>query len=398
MQFTNFPYWPKRIVQGAGMSKEIVNEFNIFGGNRCIFFTDNTLLNESLTQELVAIIKNAGYTIDIYNDIEQNPSDNSVAMAAKHMSHFKPDFIVYYGGGSVIDLGKAANVVYTHGGAVHDYEDLNGGVDKITDKLLPSVAIATTAGSGSEVSSVSVITDTARTLKIAILSPYVVPTISVLDPVVTVSMPPDLTAYTGMDAMVHVIESYVSGVPFEPCRGIALRGIELISRSLRKAVYHGDDLNARTDMLVGSACGSMAFNNNFLGAVHGCAHQLSSVAGLPHGLANAIMLLPIMEWNIPSNVDAYADIAKALGVNVHGITPREAAEKSVVLMGQLAIDIGIPRRLSDVGVSKEMIEELVDKAYMDHNMLSNPRKSKECPDRISKEVIKSLYMEVFNEI
>lgn len=395
MRITNFPYWPKRVVQGAGTSKEIINEFKTFCGNRCIFYTDDTLLNKSQTQDMIESIKRAGYVVNVFSDIEQNPSDRSVAKATEHMTRFNPDFVVYYGGGSVIDLGKAANIVYTHGGAIHDYEDLNGGVEKIANKLLPAVAIATTAGSGSEVSSVSVITDTARNKKIAILSPYVVPTISVLDPVVTVSMPPDLTANTGMDAMAHAIEAYVSSVPFEPCRGIAFKGIELIYRSLRQSVYHGDDLNARTDMIVGSACGSMAFNNNFLGAVHGCAHQLSAVAGLPHGLANAIMLLPVMAWNIPSNVNSYADIAKALGVNVCGMTPREAAEKSVALIGQLANDIGIPRHLSDVGVSEKMIDELVDKAYMDHNMLSNPRKSKECPDRISKEVIKALYMEAF---
>jgi alcohol dehydrogenase class IV len=395
MQISNFPFWPRRVVQGVGVSKDIVKEFKVFGGSKCIFFTDDTLLSENLTQELIQLIKDAGYIVDIYSDIEQNPSDNSVARATKHLSRINPNFVVYYGGGSVIDLGKAANVLYTHGGEVFDYEDLNGGIDKIEDKLLPSVAIATTAGSGSEVSAVSVITDANRGVKMAILSPYIVPTISVLDPVVTISMPPELTAYTGMDAMSHVIESYVSSVPFEPCRGIALRGVELLSRSLRKAVYHGGDINARTDMLVGSACGSLAFNNNYLGAVHGCAHQLSSVAGLPHGLANAMMLLPVMEWNIPSNVESYADIAKALGVNVQIMTPREAAEKSTMLIRQLANDIGIPKRLSDVGVTKGMIDELVDKAYIDHNMLTNPRKSKECPTRISKEVIKSLYMKVF---
>lgn len=120
MQIMNFPYWPKRVVQGVGTSKEIINEFKAFCGNKCIFFTDDTLLNESLTQDMIESIKSAGYVVNVFSDIEQNPSDRSVAKATEHMTRFNPDFVVYYGGGSVIDLGKAANVVYTHGGVVHD--------------------------------------------------------------------------------------------------------------------------------------------------------------------------------------------------------------------------------------------------------------------------------------
>ena len=392
MEIVNAPYWPNLIIQGCNTSKHLATYTHNFSGNRCIFFTDQILFRENHTQEVIANLHENGYNVAVYCEIEQNPTDTTVEKAVKFMRQTQPHFVIYYGGGSVIDLGKAANVLYTHGGKIHDYEDLNGGIDKITNTLLPSIAVATTAGSGSEVSSVSVITDTSRKLKMGILSPYLVPTISILDPVVTFSMPPNLTAYTGMDALAHAIEAYVSSINFEPGRGIAYKGIELINRSLRKAVYCGNDVNARMDMIVGSACGSMAFNNNFLGAVHGCAHQLSSIADLPHGLANAIMLPFVMEWNIPSNIAAYADIAKALGINVFKLSQREAAYEAVTAIKNLSSDIGIPRHLSDTGVTIDMLDDLIDRAFIDHNMLTNPRKSAECPDRISKEVIRALYM------
>lgn len=395
MKTKNALYWPKSIIQGAGSSESIVTYCRSFSGNRCIFFTDRNLLKMSAVQDMLRKLRNAGYVVEIFSDVEENPSDQLVKEVVTRMSDFRPDFIVSFGGGSVIDLGKASNLVYTHGGKVGDYHVLVGGPDKISDKTLPSVAIATTAGTGSEVSCVSVITDTVDGFKMCILSQHIAPTVSILDPLATVSMPSKLTAYTGMDAFVHGIEAYVSTDAFEPCRGVALRGIELIYRALPKAVKCGEDLDARSDMLMGSACGAIAFNNNLLGAVHGCAHQLSTVSGLPHGLANAMMLLPVIRWNIIGNEKMYADIFCAMGMNVHDKTSQEIAQEGLGLIEQLADEIGIPKHLSQVGVTEEMLDVLVEKAYLDHNMLTNPRKSPECSDRVSKEVIRGFFMEVF---
>lgn len=388
-------YWPKSIIQGVGCSETIVTYCKAFNGSRCVFLTDGNLLKMSIAQDMIKQLRDAGYEVDIISDVEENPSDRLVENVVAKMSDFRPDFIVCFGGGSAIDLGKAANVVYTHGGTVWDYNVLEGGEDKISDKVLPCVAIPTTAGTGSEVSCASLITDTVKGFKMCLLSPHIVPTVSILDPLVTVSMPSKLTAYTGIDALVHGIESYVSSTVFEPSRGLALRGIELIYRALPKAVKCGDDLEARMDMLVGSACGAMAFNNTLLGAVHGCSHQLSTVSGLPHGLANAMMLLPVMRWNIVGNEEIFTDIFRTIGVNVHGKTSKDVAQEGLRLIEQLVEDLGIPKHLSQIGVTADMLDELVDKAYLDVNMLSNPRKSPECPDRVSKEVIRGFYMEVF---
>lgn len=388
-------YWPRKVVTGAGSAMKIADFAKEYKGNKIILFTDKGLVDLDKTKEVIKAMENSGYKVDVYCDLEANPTDTTVHKAAEYLAETQPDIMVCYGGGSAIDTGKAANVVYTHGGSVHEYEDLAGGVAKIKDKLLPCIAIATTAGTGSEVSSCSVITDTTRWLKICLMSPYMVPNVSILDPEVTVSLPPSLTAYTGMDALTHCIEAYVSSVDFEPGRGFAIQGIKCISRSLRKAVLEGSNLEARMDVLIGSACGAMAFNNNMLGTVHGCAHQLSSVANLPHGMANAMMLAPVMRWNIPSNMEAYADIAQAMGADIHTISLREAAQKSVELVELLSEDVGIPKHLSDCGITEEMIDKLVDRAYLDHNNLTNPRRPQANPTPIPKDILRNLYLEVF---
>ena len=390
-----FPYWPNKILIGSGVRKRIMNEMQPFGGKKVLIVTDEKLLSFARTQEFINFIKSAGFKVNIYSDVEENPSDLNVDKAVVYMENNKPDMMIYYGGGSVIDVGKAANLVYTHGGKINQYEDLAGGIEKIENKLLPSFAIPTTAGSGSEVSSVSVITDSIRRVKMGILSPYIVPNVSFLDAEVTIDLPADLTAYTGMDALTHCIEAYVSNIDFEPGRGIAYQGIRLVKQYLYQAVHCGFDLAARENMLVASACGSMAFNNNYLGTVHACAHQLSSVAGIPHGLGNAIMLLPVMKWNLESNYARYAEVAQALGVDIYSISLEEAAQKGLEEIEKLERLISIPRQLSEIGVSRDMIEELVSRAYDDHNNLSNPRRDGEFPHPVSKAVLRNLFLEVF---
>lgn len=389
-----FPYWPNKIKVGVGARKSIVDDIKTYGGTKVVFVTDKNIIDLYETQELINLLRSAGNKIYIYDDVEENPSDICVDKAAAYMNQIKPDAVIYYGGGSVIDLGKAANLIYTHGGKINEYEDLIGGIEKIKGILIPSIAIPTTAGSGSEVSSVSVITDSKRRVKMGVLSPYIVPQISILDAEVTVAMPSDLTAYTGMDALTHCIEAYVSNICFEPGRGIAYQGIKLVKQYLYRAVSCGEDLVARENMLVASACGSMAFNNNYLGTVHACAHQLSSTVGIPHGLANAVMLLPVMKWNLESNIQGYAEVAQALGVDIYQITPEEAAERAICEIEKLEALINIPRHLSDIGVTEEMLDELVNKAYNDHNNLSNPRADGVFPNPVSKETIKKLFYEV----
>lgn len=388
-----YPYWPNKIKIGVGAARGIVDDIKSYGGTKIMFITDKNIVNLRETRELINLLNNKCDAVYIYDDVEENPSDICVGKAVTYMHKIKPDVLVYYGGGSVIDLGKAANLVYTHGGQINEYEDLAGGINKIKDILVPAIAIPTTAGSGSEVSSVSVITDSKRKVKMGILSPYIVPQISILDAEATVGMPSSLTAYTGMDALTHCIEAYVSNICFEPGRGIAYQGIKLVKKYLYKAVVDGSDLVARENMLVASSCGSMAFNNNYLGTVHACAHQLSSTLGIPHGLANAIMLLPVMKWNLESNIQGYAEVAQALGVDIYNMPIEEAAKSAILKVEELALLINIPQHLSDLGVTEDRIEELTDKAYNDHNNLSNPRSDAVFPNPVSKESIRKIFLE-----
>lgn len=391
----NAPYWPRQIIQGVGASQNTAEKLKTFFGPKCVLFTDKTILKQKFIKEIIETLEKNTCNVIIYNDIFPNPTDISVKKAVEFISDVKPDFFLCIGGGSVIDLGKAVNVLYTHGGTIYDYEDLNGGVEKIKNILLPLVAIPTTSGSGSEVSTVSVITDTRRKLKMGVLSPYIIPTISVLDPITTTTLPAEIAAYTGIDALVHCIEAYTSNINFEPGKAIALRGAKLIFDSIKPAVSNCNNLNAKMDMLIGSACGAMAFNNNYLGAIHGCAHQLSSLADIPHGLANAIMLPPILEWNIETNPTAYAQIANVLDTDTLTLSTEEAALKCLEILQNLIKELNIPTRLSDIGISLDMIDGLVENAFIDHNMISNIRKSNNLSKCISKADIKNFYMKVF---
>lgn len=395
MSVSEYIYWPKNISVGAGAVKTIPDWIKrVSDGKSIIFITDPGLYNLDKTQDTIKIIRDAGYDVTVFYNLEANPSIQSVNELVSVMQEKKPAALVYYGGGSATDCGKVANVVYTHGGTVQDYSSANGGLEKIKDHtLLPAVSVATTAGTGTETSASAVITDTEKHQKFSVYSPYLLPTVSMLDPEVTVSLPARLTAFTGMDALVHNIEAYSSDVPFAPIRGVALYGVKVINENLRTAYVEPDNLEARENMLVGSAMGAIAFNLIGLGVVHGVAHQLSSVAGLPHGLACAMMLPVCMRWNLPSCLQEYADIAQAMGADISTLSKREAAEKAITLVELMMDDLNIPKHLSEVGVTEEMIDDMVEKAYVDRNSLNNPRKDSPAPYVISKETLRRLYCE-----
>lgn len=394
MNVTDYIYWPNNISVGAGAVKTIPDWIKkVSTGKNVIFITDPGLFSLQKTKDTIQLIADADYEVDVFYDLEANPSIQSVNKLVALMQEKKPVALVYYGGGSATDCGKVANVVYTHGGTVQDYSSANGGLEKIKDNtLLPSISVATTAGTGTETSASAVITDTEKHQKFSVYSPYLLPTVSMLDPEVTVSLPAKLTAFTGMDALVHNIEAYSSDVPFAPIRGVALYGVKVINENLRTAYTEPSNLEARENMLVGSTMGAIAFNLIGLGVVHGVAHQLSSVAGLPHGLACAMMLPVCMRWNLPSCMQEYADIAQAMGADISGLSKREAAEKAIDLVELMMDDLNIPKHLREVGVTDEMIDDMVEKAYVDRNSLNNPRKDSPAPYVISKDSLRKLYL------
>lgn len=384
-----FGLWPNKVVKGVGAVKTVGNELKELGvKERVIIFTDETLKTLPMVTELVELLKKDGFSVSVFSGISPNPTEEQVMNAVEMMKDGKPEAVVAIGGGSSIDAAKAANVTYTHGGYVGDYSIEIGGITKIGPKVLPLVAIPTTAGTGTEVTMVSVITDTKRHVKYGVLSPFIVPNVSILDPELTVSLPPAATAYTGIDALTHAIESYVSVVDFEAANGAALQAIRMISKNLRKAVKDGKDINARAAMLEASMMAGFAFNVNGLGLCHQTAHQLSAQFGIPHGLANAIMLPHTMRFNMDACYQKYADIAMFMGADVHDLPVEKAAEKSVELVEQLISDLGIPRYLDDVNVTKDKVPAMVKEAVRDNSGMNNPKKT-------TKEECEKVYLNAF---
>ncbi|MBQ6360784.1 MAG: iron-containing alcohol dehydrogenase [Lachnospiraceae bacterium] len=400
MSILETPFWPWNVVVGAGAIKktaDYIADLTDGKAKKVIMVTDPGLRNLPKAQEVMQIVKDAGYELEVFSDVEGNPTDTNVLNLVALMRSYKPDAVVYYGGGSATDCGKVANVVYTHGGDDPQYySSANDGPKKIKkNTLLPAVSIATTAGTGTETSTSAVITDTTRHQKFSVYSTYLLPDISLLDPEVTVSLPAKLTAYTGMDALVHNIEAYFSDVPFLPIRGVALQGVKTIYSNLRTAYIFPDNLEARENMLVGSCCGAIAFNIIGLGVVHATAHQLSSVAGLHHGLSCALMMPACMRWNLPSCMQELADCAQAMGAKTDNMSLREAAEKSIDMFVMMMKDLDMPLSLKEAGVTMDMIDEMADKAFTDRNSLNNPRKNNPAPHVINRETLKQLYLAAY---
>lgn len=375
INYPNFSCWPKRVICGAGSLSAVGDIAIQMKKKKVVVFTGPNLAKTHIIKNLVTQLNEKGLTVDVYFDFGQNPVVGMVDKATQFLHKVKPEMIVAIGGGSPVDAAKAANVLYTHGGTVYDYDVINGGMEKIQNKLLPIVIVPTTAGSGTEVTLVSAITDDVKKIKIGVLSPLLIPDVSILDPEVTVSLSSNLTAFTGMDAFTHCVEAYVSSVDFKPGDAMAIGGIELVAKSLVKAVNDGEDLEARQDMLVASMMGGVSLSLNGLGACHAMSHQLSAYFNMPHGLANAILLPRVMKFNLSAVPKKFAKIAEALGGDIRGLSDDEAAEKALELVRELTAKIGIPQYLDDAGAKKEEVKEMAEKALTEPPLRSNPRKA-----------------------
>lgn len=369
----SFDCWPRKVVCGPGALQNLAQTIKEMNKTRVIVITDKVMKEFALIKDLISKLENEGLTVSLFGEIGPNPVAEMVHNAAAFMQEVKPEVMVCIGGGSPIDAGKAANVVYTHGGTVNEYDIAIGGILKITDKLLPLIAVPTTAGTGTEVTFVAVITDTQRQTKFGVLSPLLIPDVAILDPEVTVTMPPNLTAFTGIDALTHCIEAYTSIVSFPPADAMALHGIRLIAQSLRTAVQDGQNLKAREEMLVASMMAGTAFSLNGLGACHAMAHQLSAFFDTPHGLANAILLPKIMKFNLAANPQKFSDIAVAMGADIRDLSVQKAAEKALELVEQLAAELGVPHYLDETGATKDKIPAMVERAMNDNPITTNPR-------------------------
>ncbi|ENK1242024.1 1,3-propanediol dehydrogenase [Clostridium sporogenes] len=357
---------------GAGSISVVGERCKILGGKKALIVTDKFLksMEGGAVELTVKYLTEAGIDVAYYDGVEPNPKDTNVKEGLEIFKKENCDMIVTIGGGSSHDCGKGIGIAATHEGDLYDY----AGIETLTNPLPPIVAVNTTAGTGSEVTRHCVITNTTTKIKFVIVSWRNLPLVSINDPVLMVKKPAGLTAATGMDALTHAVEAYVSKDANPVTDAAAIQAIKLIASNLRQAVALGENLEARENMAYASVLAGMAFNNANLGYVHAMAHQLGGLYDMPHGVANAMLLPHVERYNLISNPKKFADIAEFMGECVEGLSVMEAAEKAIDAMFKLSKDLGIPTSLKDMGVKEEDIEYMAEMALKDGNAFSNPRK------------------------
>ena len=360
---------PTVTLMGIGSSKKIGEQVNILGGTNVLIITDKGISAMGMADQIKAQVEEAGVKALIFDGAEPNPTDLNVHDGLKVYQDNNCDMIISLGGGSSHDCAKGVGIVATNGGNIRDYE----GIDQSSKPMPPFIAVNTTAGTASEMTRFCIITDTSRKVKMAIVDWRVTPNVAINDPLLMVGMPPALTAATGMDALTHAVEAYVSTIATPVTDACALMAIKLISENLRSAVANGQNMEARDKMAYAEYLAGMAFNNASLGHVHAMAHQLGGFYNLPHGVCNAILLPHVERFNMLSNMQRFVDIAVAMGENVTGLSTRDAAEKALESIMKLSADVGIPSGLTELGVKEEDLEIMAGNAQKDACSFTNPR-------------------------
>lgn len=337
---------------------------------KALIVTDKVLGQIGIVKKVTDVLDNKDIEYAIYDETKPNPTVKNVNDGLALLKEKECDFVISLGGGSAHDCAKGIALLATNGGEIKDYE----GVDKSKKPQLPMVGINTTAGTGSEMTLFAIITDEERHIKMALVDKHLTPIIAVNDPMLMLAMPKSLTAATGMDALTHAIEAYVSTSATPITDACAEKAIELISNYLVNAVENGQDVEARDMMAYAEYLAGMAFNNASLGYVHAMAHQLGGFYNLPHGVCNAILLPHVQEYNKATSASRLAKIAKIMGGNIEGLTDEQGADLCIDMIKSLSQTVGIPEGLGVLGVKESDFETLATNALNDACSLTNPRK------------------------
>jgi len=358
-------------IMGNGCLDEAMAAIRNYGFRKALIVTDAGLAKAGVATLIAEKLALQDVQSVIFDGAKPNPSIANVEAGLKVLKEHACDFVVSLGGGSPHDCAKGIALCATNGGHIRDYE----GVDQSAKPQLPLVSINTTAGTASEMTRFCIITDEERHVKMAIVDRNVTPLLSVNDPELMVAMPKGLTAATGMDALTHAIEAYVSTAATPITDACAIKAMELISQNLRQAVRDGKDLVARENMAYAQFLAGMAFNNASLGFVHAMAHQLGGYYDLPHGVCNAVLLPHVQTFNANVCAQRLTDVAHALGADVRGLSPEEGAQAAIAAIRTLAKDVEIPAGLRDLGAKLDHIPVLASNAVKDACGFTNPRKA-----------------------
>lgn len=366
MPSTTFLTTPK-IIAGVDALNSLNEHLAILGNKPLILIGSGSIKRNGTLGRIETAV---GSDYAIFENIPSDPDTQTVDAGLAVYKKESCDYLIAAGGGSVLDASKAIALLAANGGSVSDYE-----FKTPMHKCPPIVAIPTTAGTGSEVTKWSIITDNEHKKKMAIGHEYLMPAVAVLDPGITVSMPRNITAATGMDALTHAIEAYISDRANSLSDIWALKAIELLTKNILKATYNPTDLDARTAMLYGQMYAGIAFNNSAVGLVHAMSRPLGAYYGIPHGEANAMLLPAILEYNLMVSADKYCDIAAVIGLETTGMDRNEVAERLVEFIAELFYKLPLKSRLSEFSVANEDISKMAKAAHENASAKVNPRKT-----------------------
>jgi len=370
---------------GPGAREVLPQEIKRLGLNKAFVATDKDLLKFGVADKVLKVLEAANIPYVVFSEIKPNPTVSNVNAGVKAFAESGADFILAIGGGSSIDTSKAIGII-TNNPEFADVVSLEG-VAPTKKKSVPIIAPPTTAGTAAEVTINYVITDEENEKKMVCVDPNDIPAIAIVDAELMYTLPKSLTASTGLDALTHAIEGLITKGAWEMSDMFEIKAIEMIARYLETAVNEPNNAEARNGMAVAQYIAGMAFSNVGLGVVHGMAHPLGAIFDIPHGVANALLLPTIMEFNAPAALDKYVDIAKAMNVYKDGMTKEEAAAAACDAVRQLSIRVGIPQHLTEIGIKEEDLPKLAKSAFADVCTPGNPRE-------VTEEIILDLYKKV----
>ncbi|WP_083392193.1 iron-containing alcohol dehydrogenase [Bacillus sp. MUM 13] len=370
MPFTYF--MPTRVECGNGISGKTGELIKDLGVSSVLIVTDKGVRAAGLLQGIEKSLSSANLYFEIYDEVEPNPSVETIQRGTVYLRQKKIEAVLAVGGGSSIDTAKGIAAMATNPGHILDYE----GVGKISNSPLTIIAIPTTAGTGSEATNSTVVTNKEASFKLGVLSSLLFPNLAILDPALTLRLPQEITAATGMDALTHAIESYTSKSANPVSKAFAMQAIKMIGENLTRSYFVGTDLESRENMLVASLLAGVAFSQSRLGNVHAISHTFGGVFNIPHGIANAALLPFVMKFNLPACAEQYREIAIALGRDVSGLSIVQAAEKAVDTVIEMNQCMNIPLNIKELGVSLDVLPKLVEDSMRSGNVFVNPRLTK----------------------
>ncbi len=361
-------FMPSVNLIGEGAVEQACDHARQAGFKQGLIVTDKPLVELGYAGQLQQLLADRGLKTCVYDGVQPNPTTSNVEAGLALLKENSCDFLISLGGGSPHDCAKAIALVASNGGDIRDYE----GVDQSAKPQLPLISINTTAGTASEITRFCIITDENTHIKMAIVDKHVTPVLSVNDPALMKNMPAGLTAATGMDALTHAVEAYVSTAANAITDACALKAVTIIANNLATAVKDGKNMVARDQMAYAQLLAGMAFNNASLGYVHAMAHQLGGFYDLPHGVCNAVLLPHVQRFNSQAAAGRLKDIAAAMGIDVQGMSDDEGARACIAAIEALAREVGIPAGLKDLKVKEEDFAELATNAMKDACGLTNP--------------------------